>query len=581
MHRSHLGAAFRLAGIYILVAGLYIVFSDRLVESLVHDSATLSRLQSVKGVGFVLATGVMLFFLMRFEFARRDASERRAHEHQAHFRALFDSPLVGMVLSRRGGQVIDANSAFERISGLRRADLADGRVNAWSCIPEEYAGAVQAMSEPLEGRGPAPPLAVELLRPDGHRVPVVIGSVRVEHQDDLVASLVLDISAQRELEGRVLHKQKLEAVGLLAGGVAHDFNNLLTAIIGYAELCSEQTPRDTPLHRDLAEISAAGQRAAALTQQLLAFSRRQVLHPQVVEARDVVEHVAPLLRRLAGDAITLVTAFAPEAGAVLVDPGQLEQVLVNLVVNARDAMPDGGRVVIRTEALDVDAQEAALHPGTMAGPHVAISVTDTGIGMDPATLSRVFEPFFTTKDAGRGTGLGLASVHGIVAQSGGHVRATSERGRGTTLTVVLPRAARAPLAAPAARAAEDALAPATGTVLIADGDPALLRLTQSVLAAHGYSVLTAATGGEVTRALQSHPGPLKLAIVEAWLPGTSVGGLIEVLRARHPGLPVLVTSGQEVRLSSAELPPGVATLEKPFRPAELVRRVESLVATHA
>ena len=368
------------------------------------------------------------------------------------------------------------------------------------------------------------------------------------------------------LEGELRQAQKMEGIGRLAGGIAHDFNNLLTAIRGNASLALAGLPLDHPVREDLELIEQAADRAAALTRQLLAFARRTVLQPQVVDLGSIVEHLEPLLRRLIGEDIDLVIKGSPGASSVLADPNQIEQVIVNVVVNARDAMPDGGALTI-----EVAADESASHP--MA----TLSVRDTGVGMDPETLDRIFEPFFTTKDPGMGTGLGLATVYGIVNQSGGTVSALSEPGRGSTFTVQLPCAdssAQLPLPRPGPAVLSGWR---TGTILVVEDDAGVRRFASRALEAAGYSVVTAPDGAAAIETARNMT--LKLLITDVVMPGLSGREVAQRLAATHLGLRVLYMSGHPDKRIARDggLDPGIDFLPKPFTTEELLRAVDGAV----
>ena len=370
--------------------------------------------------------------------------------------------------------------------------------------------------------------------------------------------------------------QKMEAVGRLAGGMAHDFNNLLSVILGYADFASHALREEDPLRTDLEEIRGAAERAATLTRQLLAFSRRQVLEPQVVELNRVATDLEKMLRRLIGEDIQLVLSLAPDLGYVKVDPGQVEQVIMNLVVNARDAMPTGGTLTLETANVELDGDYAARHVGVRPGPYVRLTICDTGCGMDEATRQRIFEPFFTTKEKDKGTGLGLSTVYGIVKQSGGTVWASSEPGRGTVFDIYLPRVTGAPSPAAAPPVAER---PRGGseTLLVVEDEEPVRNLVTRILQAAGYRVLSAANGGEALLACEQHPGPIHLLLTDVVMPQMSGKQLAERLGLLKPGLRVLYMSGypDEAIASHGVRTPGTTFLGKPFGAAELTRKVRS------
>ena len=376
----------------------------------------------------------------------------------------------------------------------------------------------------------------------------------------------------RSLEAQLAQSQRLEAVGRLAGGVAHDFNNILTAIGGYTDLLlADMAPTDAR-RQDVEEILRAAQRAAALTQQLLAFSRRQVMQPKVLDLNALVADIEKMLRRLIGEDILFATVLHPRTGNVRADPGQLEQVIVNLAVNARDAMPEGGRLTIETRSVELDESYRTEHPTVSPGPYVMLAVSDTGIGMDEETRTRIFEPFFTTKVRGKGTGLGLATVYGIVQQSGGHIWVYSEPGRGTTMRVYLPR-----VDAPADKLERPGDAPpqdlrGTETILLVEDEASVRAVTGQLLARNGYTVVEAADGPS---ALALDIPKLDLLLTDVVMPGMSGRELANQLTARRPGLRVLYMSGytDDAVVRHGMLEPGLSYLEKPFRPDALLRKV--------
>jgi signal transduction histidine kinase len=377
----------------------------------------------------------------------------------------------------------------------------------------------------------------------------------------------------REAEEQLRQAQRLEAVGQLAGGIAHDFNNLLTVISGYTEsLLAEVDPR---AEADLQQVAAAAERAALLTRQLLAFSRRQVLDPRVLDPNEAVNGIVPMLSRLIGDHIELVTVVDAHVPMVRADAGQLEQILVNLAVNARDAMPDGGTLTIRTGSADLDEDYVARHVGARVGPHASISVTDTGTGMDTETLARMFEPFFTTKPVGKGTGLGLATVYGIVKQSGGDVWVYSEVGIGTTFKVYLPAVEGRPDADVGRERTVGRSSHGSERILIAEDDESLRMLTTRMLEQRGYSVVAADSAEHAVALVEQEIGQIDLLLTDLVMPQMSGRTLAECVKEHRPEMRVLFMSGyaDETLTASGALDIGTAFLEKPFSGNELARRV--------
>ena len=382
---------------------------------------------------------------------------------------------------------------------------------------------------------------------------------------------------RRRLQQQLLQAQKLESVARLAGGVAHDFNNLLSVILNCAGFALETLPEDHPARADLLEVSRAAERAAALVRQLLTFSRRQTIQPVPSNLNRVLAGVEELLRQVLGEDVEFVCRPAPDLGLVRVDPGRIEQVLMNLVVNARDAMRDGGRLVIETGNVEIDAEFAARHPGLEPGSYVLLAVTDTGCGMDEQTRARVFEPFFTTKDRSTGTGLGLSIVHGIVRQSGGHLWLYSELGKGTVVKIYLPRESAATEAAPPPAA--PARAAGGETVLVVENEPAVREVAARALRAAGYSVLLAADGEDALRESERFRGPIHLLLTDLVMPRLGGGPLARRLVAARPGLKVVYMSGyvDDAIAGREALEDGANFLAKPFLATALVRKVREVL----
>ncbi len=403
-----------------------------------------------------------------------------------------------------------------------------------------------------------------------------------------VCILSMDITERKRSEAalarseeQLRHAQKMEAVGRLAGGVAHDFNNLLSVVLSYTGLMLSNLPKEHPHHPDLHEIQRAGLRAAELTRQLLTFSRHRVVQPAVVDLNKLVGAMHRMIARLLGPGVEVTVLAGAQLGRVKADAGQLEQVLMNLVVNARDAMPRGGKLTIQTGDVELDEEYARQHLGVTPGPYVKLVVTDTGTGMDRATQAHIFEPFFTTKAPGHGTGLGLATVFGIVQQSGGHVWVYSEPGVGTTFKVYLPRARGGDDAqpAPSKSAAEPADGLAAGTILLVEDDEYVRASTRNVLRRAGYEVLEAASAVEALRVAEGYEPAIDMLLTDVVLPRMTGPQLADRLRATRPGLPVLFMSGytDEAIVEHGILEAGLAYIEKPITVDLLTRRVREVL----
>jgi two-component system cell cycle sensor histidine kinase/response regulator CckA len=389
----------------------------------------------------------------------------------------------------------------------------------------------------------------------------------------------VDMTERLELEAQLRQSQKIEAVGQLAGGIAHDFNNLLTAVLGYTEILERQVMDRLDLAEPLSEIRKAAERAAALTRQLLAFSRRQVLEPRVLDLNSIVRNLEGMLRRLIGEDIDLVATLDPSLAPVLADAGQMEQVIVNLVVNSRDAMPQGGRLTIETGNVDLDESYASRHAAVRPGAFVMLAVSDTGQGMTAETQQRIFEPFFTTKGRDKGTGLGLSTVYGIVKQSGGYVWVYSELEKGTTVKVYLPRGEGSVVVPVETRAAPPA-GPATGTILLVEDDATLLKLARRILAGLGYTILEAGKGEEGLKIAREHPGHIDLLLTDVVMPGMGGANLAAGVRQFRPEIRVLFMSGytDSAIVRHDLLQAGTAFLQKPFTPSSLGQKVREVLA---
>jgi len=390
-------------------------------------------------------------------------------------------------------------------------------------------------------------------------------------------SISRDMTEHKALETQLRQAQKMEAVGRLAGGVAHDFNNMLTAIMSYAELLGADLPEDVALRENLDEIRQAARRAAGLTRQLLAFSRQQILEPRVLDANDVVTGLEKMLVRIIGEDVELVTKLTPSIGHVRADPGQVEQAILNLVINARDAMPSGGRLVIETAEVELDGRYMSDHGVDAVGRYVMIAITDSGQGMDKATQARIFDPFFTTKEQGQGTGLGLSTVYGIVKQSGGFVWVYSEPGHGATFKIYLPR-----IDDPVERRATPVVVRATGgreTVLVVEDEEALRKVAELILVRDGYTVLIASSGDEALSLAKDFPKPIDLIATDVVMPGLGGRDLARRLIAMHPNAKVLFMSGytDDAMLRHGIPEPGTAFLQKPFSGPALTQKIREIL----
>jgi PAS domain S-box-containing protein len=513
----------------------------------------------------------------------RDTSERKEAEEE--YRNIFEGAPVGIIRTSSGGKILTANPALARMLGYESAEelvstISDATHQLW-LHADERARFIAIMEEHGSGRE----FECRLKRKDGTALWVSIegrkvcgGDGRTLYYDGFVDDVTEHKRVQAEkakLEEQLRQAQKLESVGRLAGGVAHDFNNLLTVINGYSNTVLKLLQDNDPLKPYVEEIGNAGERAAGLTRQLLTFSRKQVIEPKVMDLNDIIRESTPMLQRLIGEDIALTTDLEPCPGRVMADPDQIHQVIMNLAVNARDAMPDGGRLEIETRNVALDAENNVAAP---AGRYVLVAVTDNGHGMDDATRERVFEPFFTTKETGKGTGLGLATVYGIIRQGGGWIDVSSRPGVGTSFKMYLPRVdARAQSAKRGPSAATEK---GTGTILVVEDQQAVRKYTRSVLKRYGYDVIEACDGDEATTKAAQYDGEIRLLVTDVIMPGMNGKQLSERLRKVRPNLKVLFISGYtaDIIAERGVLDRSVAFLHKPFGPEDLAAKVREVLA---
>ena len=548
-------------------------------------SGTISEDQAVAamkaGASDYFAKGQLKRLLPAMERELREAKGRAAkRETDMRLAKLVEHAPIGIFRSTRAGKVLSVNAALVRMLGyataadvlhldMARDVYADPAERQRLLDEHPYTDREYDEMEATWKRKDGTPVHVELI---GRAVRDAAGTI------ESYETFVRDVTEQRRLQRELVQAQKMEAVGRLAGGIAHDFNNLLTAILGSAELALEMLPAGAPEREEVDEVRKAALRAADLTRQLLAFSRQQVIVPKVLNPNDVVGGMDKMLRRLLGEDVELRAALASDLGSVKVDPSQLEQVVLNLAVNARDAMPDGGTLTIETQNTELDQQYVQGHLSAQPGPYVMLAVSDTGVGMDAGTQARIFEPFFTTKEKGRGTGLGLATVYGIVKQSGGWIWVYSEPGHGTTFKVYFPRVAA--VAAPAtASVAPPASVRGSETILLVEDDETIRNLVFKVLKANGYTVLVAANGDEAEREAERHHGRIHLLITDVVLPGLSGPEVARRLIATRTDTRALYLSGytNDAVLRRGVLEAGVAFLQKPFTPGVLGRKVREVL----
>ncbi len=538
------------------------------------------------GAGDALAKGDLRRLVPVIRRELREASERRARRDtevalrasEASYVALVEQAPVGIYRSTPAGRFVSANAALARILGysstqellsleMARDVYADADERRRLVEQDTYTNQVY---EELEATWK---------KKDGTRIRVQLSVRASRNQDGQVEfyeAFVRDITNQRQLEAQLAQAQKMEAIGRLAGGVAHDFNNLLTVILSYSELLLEDLPAGSSDRDDVTQIRKAAQGASELTGQLLAFSRQQVLQPKVVDLNAAVSGMERLLTRVLPEDIKLRCTTASDTGTIRVDPGQLEQVIMNLAVNARDAMPTGGLLTIETANVDLDAAYLQAHPLAKPGRYVMLAVTDTGTGMDAATQARIFEPFYTTKEIGKGTGLGLATVQGIVQQSGGFIWVYSEPDHGTVFKIYLPRVDEPASTGDAATAAPTR---GTETVLVVEDVPAVRAVTREMLKRYGYNVLEAADGPTALQLAAGYAEPIDLLLTDVVMPEMNGRDLADRIQAARPATKVLFMSGytDDAVVRHGILQDGIAYLQKPFTPGSLATKVREVL----
>ncbi len=526
--------------------------------------------------------------VLSVDITERKRAEALLGERERMFRGLFEAAPDGILVVGRGGSILLASPEAERMFGDPGGSLVG--VSIETLLPSaqreaharhrEHFFAAPRSERMRHGR--------ELMgrRIDGAEFPVNVTLSGYSYQNEAAAlAIVRDTSAQRALaerlrrsEEQLQQTQKMEAIGNLAGGVAHDFNNLLSVILSYSSMLAGGLRPDDPMHADLGEIVRAGERAADLTRQLLAFSRKQVLEPRIVNLNDIISGMEKMLRRILGEDVELSVIAEPSALTVEVDTGQMEQVLLNLVVNSRDAMPMGGKLTIETKKVELDEDYVAGHLGVKAGPYVMLAISDTGVGMDAETQTRVFEPFFTTKEKGKGTGLGLATVFGIVKQSGGDIWVYSEVGKGTTIKVYLPRTRKGsiseslPMPAPRARGGGE-------TILLVEDEETVRTVVRNILRRQGYHVLEAQSGGDALLICEQHGTTIDLMLTDVIMPRMSGRQLADRLRTLRPEMKVLYMSGytDNAIVHHGVLDSGVSFIQKPITPEAIARKVREVL----
>jgi PAS domain S-box-containing protein len=540
-----------------------------------------SARQAVLTVVLVSALALLLLALAHHLLRRERAERERAATASRRLASIIESSDDAIFSAALDGTVLTWNAAAERLYGPR-ADEARGQT-VFFLLPPERRDELARLLERVGSGEHVAPFETTHVRRDGRPIDVLLAVSALRSPAETVTGasfIARDVSERKRLEAQLRQAQKMEAVGRLAGGIAHDFNNLLTAILGYSDLALLGLAPSSREHAHIGEVHKAAERAASLTRQLLTFSRKQAVALRPVDPHAVLADLGPMLHRVLGEDVELEFRLQPDAGLVLADPGQLEQLVLNLAVNARDAMPRGGTLTLETSAVTVAADDPTLLEGSSPGPYVQLLVRDTGVGMTDEVKAHLFEPFFTTKEEGKGTGLGLAMVFATVKQGRGHLQVVSEPGRGATFLIRLPRVERLPESPPPV-AAVRAVAPSRGseTILLVEDEERVRALLRAVLQQQGYTLLEAGRGNEALALGEQQSGPIHLLVTDVVMPGMSGHEVAGRLADRHPELKVLYLSGHaddvigRHGVEQAE----AAFLQKPFSPEALLRKVREVL----
>ncbi len=556
----------------LLLTGGLSILTLTMLEGHAEDIRQADLAFAVRGlVGVVLLFDVYLIYQQN----QLQRMRRRLAEREEFFQLINDNVVDMIAVVDPSGKRIYNSPSYQRILGYANDELE--ATSAFEQVhPDDRQLVVDAAAEARRS-GVGRRIEYRMRHKDGNWVYLESTASPVINAKGQVENIVIvnrDISERRRLEEQLRQSQKMDAIGRLSGGVAHDFNNLLGVIIGYTEILQERIPEGDSLRSCVDQILKAGNRAASLTRQLLAFSRQQVLAPKVLVLNGVVSDMEKMLKRMIGEDIELVTELDSKLGKMRADQGQIEQVIMNLVVNARDAMPEGGKLVIRTSnfVMDTAFVRRYAYP-VQPGNYVLLNVSDNGVGMDSATQQRIFEPFFTTKEKGKGTGLGLSTVYGVVKQSGGYIDVASELGKGTTFSIYLPQTEHA-AETDGHKQDQPELLRGAETILLVEDEESLRALAKSLLESFGYAVLEAADGKAALKVEEQTTGTIHLLLTDVVMPGINGRILADEIKKKRPGIKVVYMSGYTgQRIGETVIEPGSLYLQKPFTKENLARKV--------
>jgi two-component system cell cycle sensor histidine kinase/response regulator CckA len=544
-----------------------------------HKDGTWLWLESTSSVICNIENEPEKLVIVNRDITERKRAEEALRQSEAGFRSVVEDAPYGIYRASSTGQFLQVNPALEKMLGYElQNELLKSELVADIFL---HAGEYERLTELLIRTNEIKDVETEWKRQDGTPITVRCSGRRINDENGMPAYFEVfaeDVTEKRVLEKQLRMAQKMEAIGRLSGGIAHDFNNLLGVIIGYSHVLKKELGANSALCEHAVEIEKAGQRAASLTKQLLAFSRQQVLTPAVLNLNTLVSDMEGMLPRLLGEDIAVSLTLDSELGSVKADQSQLEQVIMNLAVNARDAMPQGGKLKIQTANVELDQAYARDHPGSKAGNYVLLAVTDTGTGMNTETLAHIFEPFFTTKERGKGTGLGLATVYGIVKQSNGYIFVDSAPGKGATFQIYLPQHVGKPAAEEGNVDSGEKLGGSESILLVEDSEP-LRKLAQTFLESAGFRVQSAEHGEDALQVASRHGKTFDLLLTDVVMPGMNGRVLAEHLLPRQPGMKVLYMSGYTDSFIAGHgvLEPGTHLLHKPFTDEVLIRKVREVL----
>lgn len=556
---------FRISALYAVIGVLWIYFSDALLHAFVRDPDTFARIEMMKGVSYVVVTALMLFLLIR-------SFEKTVLESEQKFRMLTESAAAAIFIYR-GAEFLYLNTACEKLSGYPREELL--KMNFWDIVHPDFRQTVKERGlARQQGMNVPDRYEVKILTKSGEERWMDFTSGLIKYEDrTAVLGTAYDVTEQKKLEEQFFQAHKMEAVGLLAGGVAHDFNNVLTAIVGYGSLAKMKLKSDDPVVPYIDEILTASERAANLTRGLLAFSRKQLIHPKPVKINEIIIGIGKFLSRIIGEDIDLKMDFSGRDMTIMADTVQIEQIFMNLATNARDAMPRGGTLSVKMEHAELDREFIDKHGYGNIGKYALISIADSGAGMNEAIRERIFEPFFTTKEIGKGTGLGLSTVYGIVKQHEGFITVDSAPGKGTTFKIYFPLVSQAVTEPEPVRPVVTVRG--AETVLVAEDDESVRNLTISLLREAGYTVIAASNGEQAVEKFKQNKDRVALVILDVIMPKKNGRETYDEIKSARPEMKALFMSGYAGDIFEKQNidEEGLNFIAKPIAPMEFLRKV--------